>query len=56
MQEYVKYYNNDRTHYNLGKDAPSKRKILKKPYENSKVTALPRCGGIHHKYIWQKSA
>ena len=56
MEEYVHYYNKERTHYSLDKDPPIKRPIQKRPSEKSRVIALPRLGGLHHKYLWKKSA
>ena len=56
LEEYVEYYNHDRTHYSLEKETPMKRPIIKKPPGNPKVIALPRVGGLHHKYIWQDAA
>ena len=56
LEEYVDYYNNDRTHYNLGKDPPLSRPVLKRESDNDKVIALPRVGGLHHKYVWKKAA
>jgi putative transposase len=45
---YVDYYHADRTHLGLEKDAPKER-----PIESQKVgdvVALPRVGGLHHRY------
>ncbi len=56
LEEYVEYYNNDRTHYSLEKETPMKRPIIKKPPGNSKIVALPRVGGLHHKYVWKDAA
>ena len=56
LEDYVEYYNKDRTHYNLGKDPPISRPVTKKGSDNDKVIALPRVGGLHHKYVWQKAA
>ena len=56
LTDYVNYYNNDRTHYNLNKDSPHKRKAQRKPDQNSKIIKLPRVGGLHHRYEWKKSA
>ncbi len=56
LVEYVEYYNEDRTHYSLAKDPPSGRPVLEKKSDNDKVIALPRVGGLHHKYVWKKSA
>ena len=58
MSEYVNYYHNDRTHLTLGKDTPAGRAIEQKPSAdanaNAKVVALPRLGGLHHRYTWQE--
>jgi transposase InsO family protein len=56
LKEYVDYYNQDRTHYNLGKDPPLTRPVLKRESDNDKVIALPRVGGLHHKYVWKEAA
>jgi len=56
LDEYVDYYNKDRTHYSLNKEPPEERKISKKLSENAKVVTLPRISGLHHKYIWKDSA
>jgi len=54
--EYIKYYHQDRTHYNLGKDPPVSRPVQKRESDNDKVIALPRVGGLHHKYVWKEAA
>jgi putative transposase len=51
LEEYVEYYHHDRTHYHLDKDPPMGRPVLKRESDNEKVIALPRIGGLHHKYI-----
>jgi transposase InsO family protein len=56
LEEYVDYYHNDRTHYNLNKDPPLGRPVQKKGSDNDKVIALPRVGGLHHKYVWKEAA
>jgi hypothetical protein len=56
LGEYIEYYHHDRTHYNLGKDPPLGRPVQKKASDNDKVIALPRVGGLHHKYAWKKTA
>ena len=53
LQEYVEYYNQDRTHYNINKDPPISRPVQEKGSDRDKVIALPRVGGLHHKYTWQ---
>jgi putative transposase len=52
----VAYYNEDRAHYNLCKAPPFHRPVLKRESEDDTVIALPRIGGLHHKYIWKKAA
>jgi hypothetical protein len=56
LEEYIEYYNEDRTHYSLNKDTPSGRPVLKRNLDEDKVMELPRVGGLHHKYVWKKSA
>ena len=56
LAEYVQYYNEDRTHYNLDKDSPDGRPIDKPPSKDSKIIAIPRLGGLHHKYAWSVAA
>ena len=55
LSAYLDYYHNDRTHLSLGKDTPFGRAVEKRP-ENGKVVALPRLGGLHHRYEWQEAA
>jgi len=56
LDEYVQYYNEDRTHYSLDKDPPDGRAVDKPPSPESKVIAIPRLGGLHHKYVWSDAA
>ena len=55
LSEYFKYYHEDRTHLGLDKDSPLGRPVQEKP-ETGKVIALPRVGGLHHRYEWRKAA
>src|SRR5450432_2192638 len=48
LRPYVAYYNEDRPHMSLGRDAPVARAV--EPREPGKVVALPRVGGLHHRY------
>jgi integrase-like protein len=48
LREYVAYYNADRTHVALDKDSPATRPVL--PPGRGQVIALPRVGGLHHRY------
>jgi len=45
-REYMGYYNADRTHDGLRKDAPSGRAIEPRPAE-AELIALPRLSGLH---------
>ncbi len=56
LEEYVEYYNQDRTHYHLDKDPPQIRPVQEKGSDIDKVIALPRVGGLHHKYVWKEAA
>ncbi len=48
VRDYVAYYNGDRPHMSLGGDAPCTRPV--EPPTRGKVVALPRVGGLHHRY------
>jgi len=48
LREYLSYYSEARTHLALGKDCPEARAI--EPPEAGRVVALPRVGGLHHRY------
>ena len=39
-----------------GKDTPAGRAIERRPSPTEKVIALKRCGGLHHRYVWQNTA
>ncbi len=47
FSEYVRYYHEDRTHLGLGKETPGNRARSRK---RGRITALPRLGGLHHRY------
>jgi hypothetical protein len=43
--------------YQLQKALSSAEEITKcMNLDNDKVIALPRVGGLHHKYVWKKAA
>ena len=46
VRDHVAYYNEDRPHMALGGDAPVSRAVE----SVGKVVALPRVGGLHHRY------
>jgi transposase InsO family protein len=48
MAEYICYYHDDRTHLGLAKQTPSGRGPA--PRSTGKVIAMPRLGGLHHRY------
>jgi len=48
LGEFRDWYNQDRVHLALGKDAPDHRSV--ESPELGKVVALPRVGGLHHRY------
>ncbi len=50
VRDYVAYFNADRPHMSLDGDAPVGRAI--EPREVGAVIALPRVGGLHHRYAW----
>ncbi len=49
MNEYVRYYHEDRTHLGLKKQTPAGRKPGKSN-ASRKVVSTPRVGGMHHRY------
>ncbi len=56
VRDYVSYYHQDRIHDSLEKDTPYRRAIEPKPAASAIVTALPRLGGLHHRYAWSEAA
>jgi hypothetical protein len=56
IREFLHYYHQDRTHLGLEKDSPQGRPIEQKPVCATRLIALPRCGGLHNRYAWQKAA
>jgi transposase InsO family protein len=55
LREYVDYYNADRVHTEL-QDSPMGRPIEHRPTSEAQVVALPRVGGLHHRYEWSEAA
>jgi putative transposase len=55
VADYVAYYNIDRCHLALDKDASDRRQRQGRPGPAAQVGALPRAGGIHHRYEWSDS-
>jgi transposase InsO family protein len=50
MNEYVRYYHDDRTHLALAKGTPAGRKPEKEPDAGPRIVSIPRLGGLHHRY------
>jgi putative transposase len=48
VREHARYYNEDRPHMSLAGDAPVRRPV--QPPALGRVVALPRVGGLHHRY------
>ena len=48
LREYLSYYHTCRTHLSLNKDPPESRPV--EPTEMGKIVAVPRVGGLHHRY------
>jgi putative transposase len=50
MSEYIHYYHEDRTHLGLMKGTPAGREAEKNSSAGRHVVAMPRLGGLHHRY------
>ena len=48
LKSYLNYYHSCRTHLSLEKDGPDSRPV--EPSEMGKVIAIPKVGGLHHRY------
>jgi putative transposase len=48
VRQHAKYYNEDRPHMALRRDAPVPRAV--EPPSAGKIVGLPRVGGLHHRY------
>ncbi|MCU0222655.1 MAG: transposase [Acidobacteria bacterium] len=49
---FASYYLNDLSHLFLEKETPAVRVVEPKPHPAAEVIALPRLGGLHHRYAW----
>jgi transposase InsO family protein len=56
VREFVTYYHEDRCHLGLEKDAPDSRTVTPRPSPRARVVALPRVGGLQHRYEWREAA
>ena len=50
MNEYVRYYHDDRTHLALAKETPIGRSAAKPSDASCRVVSTPKLGGLHHRY------
>jgi hypothetical protein len=50
MNEYIRYFHEDRTHLGLGKQTPVGRQATERANAGSKVVSMPRLGGLYHRY------
>jgi transposase InsO family protein len=48
VSSYFRYYHEDRSHLSLKRNSPLERSV--EPRETGRVVALPRLGGLHHRY------
>ena len=48
VREFARFYNADGPHMSINGDAPRGRAV--EPPEDGTVIALPRLGGLHHRY------
>jgi putative transposase len=54
VRAYARYYNEDRPHMSLNGDAPVPRAL--EAAREGEVIALPRVGGLHHRYVRRAAA
>jgi putative transposase len=50
MNEYVRYYHDDRTHLALAKGTPACRQAEENSGKICRIVSMPRLGGLHHRY------
>jgi transposase InsO family protein len=50
MFEYLCYYHEDRTHLSLAKGTPAGREAARQFGVGGRIIAMPRLGGLHHRY------
>jgi transposase InsO family protein len=56
VRGYLRYDHTDRTHLGLATDTPVTRPVTPRPSPTAEVVALPRVGGLHHRYEWRDAA
>jgi transposase InsO family protein len=50
MNDYIRYYYDDRTHLSLAKGTPAGREAENSTGISRAVVSMPRLGGLHHRY------
>jgi len=50
MNEYVHYYQDDRTHLALDKRTPAGRLLANNGGGHGRILSTPKLGGLHHRY------
>ena len=50
MNEYIRYYHEDRTHLTLAKGTPAGREAVSNSGAGSRILVMARLGGLHHRY------
>jgi transposase InsO family protein len=56
LRGYFDYYNNDRTHLGLAKEAPVERPVSKLASASDQLLEMPKVSGLHHRYEWREAA
>jgi hypothetical protein len=56
VTSFIRYYHADRCHLGLERDTPEGRPVTPRPAAHATVVALPRVGGLHHRYVWREAA
>jgi putative transposase len=56
LSNFIAYYHEDRCHLGLDKDTPNGREVTPKPSPDSRVAAIARVDGLHHRYVWRQAA
>jgi putative transposase len=56
VQDYIRYYHEDRVHDALNQDTPAGRVLERRQSDAATVVGVPPVGGLHHRYQWQTAA
>ncbi|TGN19282.1 integrase core domain-containing protein [Leptospira idonii] len=57
LEEFIHFYNHNRTHLALDKDTPVSSEVLHKPRDGDyELASQPVLGGMYHTYSWKKVA